>query len=322
MKTLIVDDDPLFLDLMEQTLRAIGYADVYRARSAREALRAVHATKDPFQCFLLDIQMPDMNGIELCVALRENPDHAYTPILMVTAMTEKHFVDQAFQAGANDYVTKPIEGIEIKARMGMVQRLLTERMQTGSLQFQLFETEAAFGQHLAFDEPFILPDVPWVLPYSSLENYVLRLGNMRMFTSVAIGIHVKNAHALYAASTGVEFIDHMSEIALAISEEIPRSPSFLAYVGLGDFCAVIPRLSQIDPRFVSMQINNKLEQATKHRFGKSRRPQVRVGRPQSNGLFSFRDPTSVLERAVKDARTSSANAKTTSPRRGFQDHGW
>jgi len=320
MKILIVDDDPIFLDLIEQTLQSLGYTDLYRALSAYEALAAARTAVTPFDCFLLDIQMPKMNGIQLCAALREDDRYAYAPILMVTAMTEKHFVDEAFQSGASDYVTKPIETIEIKARMGMVEKLLSERLQTGTLQTQLFETEAAFGRHVAFDEPFILPEVPWVLPLSSLENYVLRLGNMRMFTSVAIGIHVKNARALFAATPDVEFIDQMSEIAVIISEMLPKAPSFLAYAGSGDFCAVIPRLTAIDPHFASMTINEKIAQVTKHRFSKQNRPQVRVGRPQSNGLFSFKDPSSVLDRAIYDARQLRTETKLSARR--YQDYDW
>ncbi len=309
MKTLIVDDEPLFLDLMEHTLQALGYTDVFRATSAQGALDMVESAKVPFQCFLLDIQMPEMDGIELCAALRAKSGYKHTPILMVTAMTEKRFVDWAFQAGANDYVTKPIEALEIKARMGMVERLLLERTQSGQLQTQLKETEAAFGQQIDFDEPFVLPDVPWVLPFSSLENYVLRLGNMRMVASVAVGFHVINGPELYAGSSGVEFVDGMSEVAVSISEVLPLSPRFLSYAGSGDFCAVIPRLTAIDPRLMALRINDTLEQRATDIFGTGKRPRIRVGKPQSNGLISFKDPSSVLFRAIDDARHNVTTKK-------------
>ena len=321
MRILIVDDEPLFLDLMEHTLNNLGYTNVDRALSAYDALQAVEAAPRPYDCFLLDIQMPGMNGIALCATLRECPGYAQTPIVMVTAMTEKHFVDQAFQAGANDYVTKPIEAIEIKARLGMVEVLLGERLQSGALQTQLCDTEAAFGRQTRFDEAFVLPDVPWVLPISSLENYVLRLGNLRMITSVAIGIHVRNAPRLYAGSKGVDFIDLMSEVAIAIGEVLPKSPSFLSYAGEGDFCAVIPRLTPLDPRFASMMINDTLDKLTMRGFQKSDVPQVRVGRPQSNGILSFRDPSHVLVRAVSDARTFNPDGKAQKLRhRSYHDH--
>ncbi|MCL3883907.1 response regulator [Marivita sp. GX14005] len=320
MKILVVDDDPLFLDLMEQTLRALGYSDIYQASSAHEALRAANTAKTPFQCFLLDIQMPGMDGIELCEILRESPEYAYTPIVMVTAMTEKHFVDQAFRAGANDYVTKPIETVEIKARMGMVQKLLSERMISGTLQSQLHETEAAFGRQIAFDEAFGLPELSRTMPFASLENYVLRLGNMRMIANVAIGFHVENAADLYAASSGVEFVDGMSEIASVIGETLPGPANFLAYAGSGDFCAIIPRLAPFDPEEAAMTINDRLDQMTRYVFGTSQTPRVRVGRPQSNGLFSFKDPSAVLVGAIHDARSRNAPRAAASAAPEYHRH--
>lgn len=321
MKILIVDDEPLFLDLMEHTLHDLGYRDVDLASSAEHALQLVQGASRPYDCFLLDIQMPGMNGISLCSELRERPVYARTPVVMVTAMTEKHYIDQAFQAGASDYVTKPIDSIEIKARMGMVETLLSERVQTGALNLQLQETEVAFGRQTSFDEPFALPDVPWVLPLSSLENYVLRLGNLRMISNVAVGIHVRNAEGLYVRSKGVEFMDRMAEVAIAIGEVLPRSPSFLSYAGCGDFCAVIPRLTPLDPRFASMTINDTLDRLAARGLGKSDVPQVRIGRPQSNAILSFRDPSSVLIRAISDARTYRGEGKGhRNTYRSFTDH--
>ena len=320
MKILIVDDEPLFLELMQQTLLGLGYDDIVMADSARMALDQIRVSDRSFDCFLLDIQMPEMNGIGLCAEIRKYAEYAMTPIVMVTAMTEKQFIDRAFQAGASDYVTKPIDPIEIKARMSMVERLLIERSQVGWLNGQLRENELAFSRQLAFEEPFTLNDVPWVLPLSTLENYVLRLGNMRMFMNVAIGFHIKNGSKLYAHSKGLDFVDGISEVALAISEVLPLSPSFLSYAGGGDFCAVIPRLTRLDPRFLSMRINDSLAQMKHHAFGTSERPQLRVSRPQSNGLLSFKDPSSVLTRAIQDARTSKAKQKRVG--RGYAHHEW
>lgn len=320
MKILIVDDEPLFLELMQVTLQELGYEDISLALSAKDAFANIDAAPNPFDCILLDIQMPEVNGIELCAGIRGLPDYSATPILMVTAMTEKHYINRAFQAGANDYVTKPIEPIEIKARMNMVKRLLSERNQAVWLHNQLHEAEAAFGMQIAFDEPCILPEVQWVLPMSSLENYVLRLGNMRMFSTVALGFHIENGPTIFSKSRGMEFVDCLSEVALAISEVLPRSPSFLSYAGSGDFCAVIPKLSQLDPSFLGMRINDSLSQLTHNSCGAFEVPQVRVGRPQSNGLLSFRDPASVLTRAIEDARTPTAQKKTF--RRSYEKHEW
>ena len=110
MHLLVVDDEPAILQLIEMLVQFSGEHTVTTAECAVDALDVLtQPDAEPVDCFLVDIQMPGTDGIELCKILRSRHDHKKTPILMLTAMSEKSYIDQAFSAGATDYITKPFE---------------------------------------------------------------------------------------------------------------------------------------------------------------------------------------------------------------------
>lgn len=123
MKILAVDDDPCLLDLLKAVLENSGYSDVLTCSSPTKALEMMKLDGADFDCLLLDIQMPEMDGIELCRRVRAIPGFEETPIIMITAMTEKSYIARAFMAGATDYIAKPFDVIEIGARIRVAGKL-------------------------------------------------------------------------------------------------------------------------------------------------------------------------------------------------------
>ena len=113
---LIVDDDPLNLDLLEQELSDLGYA-VEKAGDGKAALTQV-AGQLP-DLVLLDYQMPGMNGIEVLNALRQN--HADLPVIIITAYGTIERAVEAIKAGADDFITKPFdpEHLALVVRKGL-----------------------------------------------------------------------------------------------------------------------------------------------------------------------------------------------------------
>lgn len=103
-KILLVDDDPLNLDLLEQELGDLGYTTA-RAGSGPEALTMID-TFDP-DLVLLDYQMPDMNGIEVLKEIRKG--EKYLPVVMITAYGTIERAVEAMKEGADDFVTKPFD---------------------------------------------------------------------------------------------------------------------------------------------------------------------------------------------------------------------
>jgi signal transduction histidine kinase len=111
---LVVDDTPANLQLLESMLQEKGYL-VRAAISGQMALKAVRIQAPDI--ILLDINMPEMNGYEVCRALKADPDLAHIPVIFVSAAVETADKLRAFEEGGVDYVTKPFQSLEVLARV-------------------------------------------------------------------------------------------------------------------------------------------------------------------------------------------------------------
>lgn len=114
-KILIVDDDISVLKMVEQLLSEIEGYDVITARSGAEAIEQAQAEKPDLA--ILDVAMPQMDGVALCRRLREMPIMATTPIIFLTAHNTQYTVKDALEAGGDDYVKKPFSMRELAARI-------------------------------------------------------------------------------------------------------------------------------------------------------------------------------------------------------------
>jgi phosphoserine phosphatase RsbU/P len=131
MRILVVDDSEDSRDLTEGALLSAGYADIVTASSGWEALKILDVGRDTeekpaFDVMLLDIVMPEMDGVETCARIRNDPRCADLPVIMVTSLDDMTSLSNAFVAGANDYITKPINRVELIARVRAALKLKQE----------------------------------------------------------------------------------------------------------------------------------------------------------------------------------------------------
>jgi two-component system alkaline phosphatase synthesis response regulator PhoP len=122
-RILIVDDEPDILDMLEYNLQNEGY-DVERAIDGDEALRIAKVFKPDLM--LLDVMMPKLDGVEACRRLREQPDLKKTYIIFLTARGEEFAELAGFEAGADDYITKPIKPRALLSRLRAILRRSVE----------------------------------------------------------------------------------------------------------------------------------------------------------------------------------------------------
>lgn len=113
-RVLVVDDHALNRQLMEELLEPCGHR-VIAAATGSEAL-AVIATDHP-DLVLLDINLPDLDGFEVCRRLRADPETASLPVILVTALSHRSHRLEGIAAGANDYLTKPIDRTDLVLRV-------------------------------------------------------------------------------------------------------------------------------------------------------------------------------------------------------------
>lgn len=125
---LIIDDEPNNFDVIETLLGDQDY-QLYYAASGQEALASL-ASYNP-DLILLDVMMPNLDGIEVCRQIKAMPQWQPVPIIMVTALTAKQDLAYCLQSGADDFISKPINRLELEAR---VQSMLRIKQQYDQLQ--------------------------------------------------------------------------------------------------------------------------------------------------------------------------------------------
>lgn len=122
MRILIVDDDPDTLLVVEHALNHFGY-EVTTAHSGSEALELVRSGS--YRLVISDWEMPGMSGIELCQHIRERTASEYTYFVLLTSRVGKQDLIEGLKAGADEFLPKPLDPLELEVRLRVAERILT-----------------------------------------------------------------------------------------------------------------------------------------------------------------------------------------------------
>lgn len=131
MKVLIAEDDKDSRELLSWLLQKLGY-QVTATQNGKEAWDAFRHGR--FRLVISDLLMPDIDGLELCRRIRASKQTKYTYVILLTALIGKKDYLEGMDAGADDFVTKPFDPDELKARLRVAERIL-------ALQEQVQEAE-------------------------------------------------------------------------------------------------------------------------------------------------------------------------------------
>lgn len=133
---LLVDDESGILDMLELILKKEGFMHIKRAMSGREALEIMKDSAPGL--IVLDIMLPDISGLELCMEIRRQTD---VPVLFLTARTSDYDKLTGFAMGGDDYITKPFNPMEVVARIKVQlkhQRIYAQTEESSILEFEDF----------------------------------------------------------------------------------------------------------------------------------------------------------------------------------------
>ncbi|QFT92133.1 Alkaline phosphatase synthesis transcriptional regulatory protein PhoP [Roseovarius sp. THAF9] len=249
MRILAVDDDESMLELIDHSLSISAHHYVATAISAEQALEKIESEEVGFDCFLVDIQMPRVDGIDLTSIIRRIAGCERKPVVMLTAMHEKPYLDMAFRAGATDYITKPFNFRELRSRIFEAGKMCASEVQSipdsqNSSGFSWVNGE------LIYDGPVSLSDdgdVKSLLSFVEFENYVQETARayMRDRTKprnggpAAIGLKIACPQSNQTYPRFEPIGPLLSEVVQAANTVFYNALNYLSYRGNGTFLCLL-----------------------------------------------------------------------------------
>ncbi|CUH53174.1 response regulator [Shimia sp. R11_0] len=260
MKILAVDDDESIRELLTEAVSAKTTHQIVTVPSGPEAIRAIAKAKIPFDCFLLDIQMPVMDGITLARKIRKTRGHANTPILMLTAMSQKKYIDAAFAAGATDYVTKPFDFLELFSRISVASRLVSEhqRLAVKASEMASLKRDLLHSTSHSLEEPIEITGVTQVLGYVAFENHLINLTRGDLMRNAAFAVKINTIETAYKTLPAIGFRQLLTDISSEMMSVIAENSVVATYRGDGLFLCVIPRAAAFSQSRIEVELNKRL----------------------------------------------------------------
>lgn len=232
MRILAVDDDPFILELLPMISAKVGFSEVALAASGDEALRLLQNAETAFDCLLLDISMPGMDGIELCRRIRRMPRYRQTPIVMLTAMRDMQNMGDAYRAGATDYATKPFDIEELGTRLRMAQKTIRAQRETG----QIMQAGARYHHRhpipdrtIELAEGRALRGMDGLVDHAALSSYLTQLPRKDVAEVRVFAVSIDGVQAVHSRSSPEQFAALIEDLAAAAIGCFGADQTVMAY---------------------------------------------------------------------------------------------
>ncbi|MFO0794004.1 MAG: diguanylate cyclase [Candidatus Brocadiaceae bacterium] len=249
MSILIVDDSQDSLQLLGHILKDAGYKDIILAQSPAEAFRVLRMDDPscadvPVDLILMDVIMPETDGIEACRKIKKCDNLKDIPLIMITVMSNIDTLQAAFDAGAIDYISKPYRKIELLARIRSMLKLNHEikshKASEQKLREMALQLEASnkLLEHLSYRD-----SLTGIANRRYLEEFIEQEWKRAVREVYPISLifvdidHFKAFNDAYGHPAGDECL---RQIARALTNSIKRPADIIARYGGEEFIAVLP----------------------------------------------------------------------------------
>jgi PAS domain S-box-containing protein len=331
---LVVDDDPISRGAFSVALGSAGY-DVQTASGGALALDLVRAS--PPSLILLDVHMPDMDGYEVCRRLRSEPALNSIPIIFITTANDAGAENKAFEVGADDYVSKPINRVVLLAR---AKNLLARELKSKGLegQFQnlvqstpvvlLFAHERhgivtanltaarKFG-YGEIDDVMGLPLgalIPSYRQYLPAAVQPLKLGKVGPVNSVEISCRNKDGREFFVSATFSRVMSVIGELVMVALHDLTEKRQMLSDLGasrslIRELAARNEAARELERKHIARDVHDELGQvlsALRMDVFMLRRDYQQVMPDLGCKLSHMRD---LVDRAIADVRSISTNLR-------------
>ena len=257
MRILAVDDDPVMLDILGTALEQNGFEDITFAATAEDALELIEVATEPYDIFLLDVMLPEINGIEVCRRLRTYEHYRATPVLMITGSRARDMMARAFDAGATDFVSKPFDALELVTRIRLAA-MLNDSMTRERMNSQALEEMGRLAE-VSFDERFQLKEGRGVKGFLALENELLRHADAS-YEMMLFSVQIDNALGLYRGSRPAQFRESVEAVSRVLSLRMNTDKTRFAYAGRGTMICVAHSDEALNLKALQESANNLLMQ--------------------------------------------------------------
>ncbi|MCZ0811697.1 response regulator [Roseovarius sp. EGI FJ00037] len=292
MKILTVDDDDSFIDLIERSLTVSDNHEIVTAQSGTEAMNILTHEDAAFDCLLFDIQMPEVDGITLCRNVRNTARFSTTPIIMLTAMSQKHYLENAFAAGASDYLNKPFDFQELREKLRTWQRtdLAFHKPDVHFDGYQRVEARSVKASDADLARQLEKQGLKRLVEYLAFENFcVKRAQNDRRRFSVS-ALKMSNFEQLQDSLAADQFTESLFAFAKVLSASLDGMDAMFSYRGRGIFLMAYPTGNAL--------LNVKLRAAMRRAV---RQVEAREAVAQSRIRYVLGTPVKVAPRLSADA---------------------
>lgn len=240
MKILVAEDSRYYQRILQDTLSNWGYT-VVLAKNGVQALERLKE-KDGPKLAIIDWMMPEMNGLELCKKVRETLDNSYIYLIFLTANSNKEDMIKGLEAGADDYITKPFNELELKFRLKNGERILN--LENRIMQLALTDPLTGLLNRRAFVDRLV----------SEIARYK-RLGQPLSLIMVDLD-NFKKCNDIYGHLVGDEVLKH---VAKCFSQFL-RKYDFIGRYGGEEFVICTPGVDAS----VAYTIAERLRKSMKH----------------------------------------------------------
>jgi diguanylate cyclase (GGDEF)-like protein len=226
MKVLIAEDDLITQKTFEKNINEWGY-EVVTARNGQDAWQALQ--QDGLRIAILDWMMPKIDGVELCKKVRQRKDSKYVYIILLTARGYQDDVIEGLSAGADDYMTKPVNFMELKARLQTGMRII-------ELEDKLIASQKKTKEFASYDSLTNLWNRASILEFLD-EEFEQSLREKKPICSIMVDVdHFKKVNDLYGHLVGDVVL---AKIASRLRRSIRRHDKLGRYGG-DEILVVLP----------------------------------------------------------------------------------
>lgn len=244
-RVLVAEDDPIFRRVLERQLNNWGYEAIV-VQDGGEAWEILQQSNPP-DLLILDWMMPGIDGLELCRRIRQKQSDRYQYVLLLTGKDEKEDVIEGLNSGADDYLTKPFDIGELRARLRTGKRIL-------ALQTELIQAREALRFEATHDALTGLWSRGATLHLLGSEMQRCARTNTSTGILMVDLDHFKNINDTYGHLIGDEVL---KETAYRIGQAV-RSYDFVGRYGGEEFLAILTNCTLADIRMVAERIRTAI----------------------------------------------------------------